>query len=886
MNSKYGMIYRGDFKIRVTNIATDATTFKKAIFKSVVMNTELDANVPKVFMAAINDFLRFWDEYSKDLAPKMRKTKGTAGIRTMDTAFAKDFVYSKFDYAAVLPFADGVVKGITDGKFTKVEDIEDFRDHTISKAFDDMPTSVGGLLDKVLNPDMGIEFDQSVSEMDAKMFDQIKTYNMFDTRSRTELYKAIDKTIEFITIDLRNRHYPQNRDMRLFVSMINNIIDFITYSVTAYATRIFVISSYAYPFIYADKSSNIIHAKAVSESYTEAADGDATDRNLELSVMRGLEENIIKDPADIGKFIEKLEEFAKLSGMAGIYKDETLKYTKYYHPGENFTGNLFVKDIVDNQIINFLTNRYNTIPYSGNARDIEELHHIVRSMLVNPTKGLQGTSSPRNEILHSIRGTKNGDTVQDIQLLGHDLVVFAMGILIPISNNIDEINQWKSDVRPNVPNRMNLDTQNKCIEIMKMLNDLYREIAFAVLERARDIEERMNVARNASIEKTSNMLSIKIPGADKDPSNSDSLSSSVPSTTRMPIELTDLYELPVFESLQAIDECIRYLPEFADDMYFSEAFNISQLINALIAKIRGGWKKIETFFTDQKFQQAVKWVTDHKNDLMTMDLRGCDMEVIPYKVDVSLPEGFENLLKGLQNVPDKALESQQEMEKWIKSLYPSETVYKWFTEDPKTGAVRYRNLFLFQNANEVDDKRHDTPVKIKDTDVARDLKEWIKTIETSNNLYQQLKKLQQDIDTALNRVKARTVGAAQKAGAPTGNTQGATQSQTTTSNTQTQAGGTTSTTTEGQKKEEAPLTAGSAGGTGTSNNSATSGAAKPNNGESIQQGGDVISTAITKATVAVDQLYESLRPMIIEYLRAEYKYLQTAYAYSKKKNSQ
>lgn len=918
MRNNFEPMYDSAFRDSISGIVREGSKLKKELFKSVVMEKEFDPSVTRMYMGTVNDFLRFWDEYSKDLAIKIKGAKGSEGVRTAEYQFIKDYIYAKYDFASILPFADGIIKGLTDEKFVSVEDIEDFRDHTIAKAFDDLAPNVAGIVDRVTQPGLGQDFNHAATSLDAKMFDSIRSYNMFESRARSELYRAIDKTIEFISTDVKKRKFPSQKDMRLFVSMVNNIVEYISFSLTAYAARIYIIQAYAYPFIYAAKDDKVVPAnmsesvilekgknhahkeeekdeskgtEKVSKKESDSSDhkSDSSedihrddvnissdpDGNIEITVMRDADDRLCKDVADIAKYFKYFDDFIKMAGAESLFKETRRpSYGDAYITQATMENNCFCKKLMSNPLHEFLFGgHYKVFPYSANGKQIEELYQVLKSFVYNNVQGVQGTASPKQEILHVIRGTEIGDTPAKYRELIKDLYLCALHFLTSCERVTMNITEWSNNEAIN--NRYSISARNNAIDCLQMISELYRDLATAFLQKARDVESKYNAANNAVISKLRDITTLKLPGAKStEEEQSANISNTVPDTTRLPTDLMDLYALPAFESMELWDEYLRYLPEFTDSLYLNEAFNISSIINALISRIQASWKRIMNFFSDKRTQTAIKWVKEHRDKLLNMNLRGCQLQVINYKVDVSLPEGFDHLITNLQNIPENALEDANELEKWVQSLYPNDTVYKWFngTEDEKkNGAMKYRNLLLFQDLNEVTDEDFRAKlVTIGDSQVAKNLSSWVDTISKADELYKQLEQLQRKLESAVNNLKAKTVGVANKAQNQVKNESFIFTEDGTTGTPGAGAGA-------GASGTGTPPDANQ--GQGNGNNSSQS-----QNSESKNPAVDLINQAITKAEVAITQLHGSLGPMIIEYILAEYKYLQQAYEYSKNNN--
>lgn len=888
-------LYPGDIKMEIDNITHEASKFKKKAFLSILKNEELEPAYIRRYLGAVNKFLKYWDDYSIALAGKMRSSNGDPEVYTVEYPFIKEYIYAKYDFASVLPFADGLVKGISDNKFNSVEDIEDFRDHTISKAFDGLPSNAAGVLDRVVNPPMGVDFHQKAEKSGATSFNVAKTYDMFNARTRSELYRATEKTINFITYDLRYGKFPNKDNLRIFVSMINNIIDYITYSLTAYSCRIYIIAKWALPFTSRDES------KEYDRDYSESGNNESTrgpviqassnDNNTEVTIMRELDDTVARDVSQMETFFDAFENFLGDSGATSLFKNAKIPHFKYSYESDcgSMEDNFFGKDLRDNDIEMRLF-RYpcSLYPTDMDEKDVAEIAHSFKGMLYNSAQGMEGSSSAKQELLHIIRGTENGDTLNNYLELARDLYLYAMRMALRLKENLRRNKDFVSNSYDD--SRYSVSTKRDAMEILKMINEFYGDFMLAVLYKARDLEMKINNARNAVIAKTMDMCTFKIPELDKsDACSNNNMMSAVPDTTRMPIDLMDTYAIPSFESMELNDDLLRYLPEFANDIYFSEAFNISQGWNAVKSKLVGLWRKIQNFFNDKKFKEAVKWVTSHKNNLMNMDVSGAKLQVYPYKIDITLPDGFENLINNLSNIPDKALENDEALDKWIKSLYPNETVYGWFNNG-ENGALKYRNLFLFQDANEVDDKHHEVMVNIGDTQIAKNLGGWINTIEQSDNLFRQLQNLESKVENALNSLKAKAAGVTNKLNSQSNSNNNSTALGESTGIYLEADGNTSGNAATNQNSH--PITAQGAGTsanaagntpqTGNAQPAATNQGSSNNTSSQPNTGVAVVQRALKQVDIVIAQLYTSLLPMIVEYLRAEYKYIKDVYTQVKK----
>lgn len=852
---KFSMLYEPDITESIQKLISESSNLKTEIFKSSIMDKDINKEKVSFYISYINNFLKYWEDFSLDLKEKMKYCHPSKGVRTLKYQFVKEYVYGKYDYAAVLQFTDGIIKGNEDKKFKKSEDVQDFFEHTIEKAFNDLPDSVAGLLDSVLIPhdDMIIS-----SDFEAKMFDSISSYpKLFNEKDRIELYKAINKTIEFIGNNSNIKKYLHNDDMKIFISYINNIVEFITYSLSMYAIRVYVINRYAYPFILF--SNEIGTVNNASDSMTESTElpniGEKDLDGIGVTVMRSLDDSVCKDYSHATDIINAFDSFITMIGAESLFGSSKPKVGTYYCP--NIEKNIFAEKLISNPLYLFIVKekyRYRIYDTDGD-KVFEEMNQVLKSFIFNDKQGIQGSNSPKQEILHVIRGTRNDiESVKDCKEVSCDLMKFTFQICMQLKSYIDDIIKWKSN-EINSPMFKSANVQSLSGEVLRMLTELYSELIIAIIQRARDIEMKYNCLHNDEVNKINNELSIKISGSNSKPTTSN-ISNSVPDTTRMPIDLSDMYALPAFESMQMYDSYLKSLDMFKDDPYFSEGVNISDIINkitALIAAIRKRWN---SFFHNKEFQNAVKYVMDNKQNLSALQFSGVSMQVLPFKNNgsteiISPTKIFDNLTNGLKSFNEKTISSPEELEKFIKSLYPSETVYSWFTDKDKsnTAAIRYRNYVLFQDETNASDKEV-SPIEIKDAEIAKRLKWWIDTVNGASDVNKSLEEIDRNISSSVNAIKAKMVNI------------------------------TNSQSTNNQTPPPPP----SPNGNNDNKNNAQQNTQNQQNqnNQQIDDKQSMSNRVLTDINLAITRLYGSIIDIFMFYFRTEYRYIQEAYSKGQK----
>jgi hypothetical protein len=242
------------------------------------------------------------------------------------------------------------------------------------------------------------------------------------------------------------------------------------------------------------------------------------------------------------------------------------------------------------------------------------------------------------------------------------------------------------------------------------------------------------------------------------------------------MENVDLYALPIFEAYEMYDDYLRAQPAFANDWYLKEITDneapseiplkdkvvektsnaISSIINKLRAIIKSLWNRMEAFYKGKSFGNAKKWVTENEKALRNLQFPAdAKIEILPYKDDISLPEGFSKLKEGLMAFKEDDVKDAKSIQNYLQTLYPSPEIAKWFADDPegKVSAQKYMNLILFDEGS---DKPKD-PVVVTGPEIAKKMDDWINTIKGSDAILASFKKINDDIDNAVGSINSKIV---------------------------------------------------------------------------------------------------------------------------------
>lgn len=747
MNKINKQIYQYEYLEKMKEIISKSSEIKSEIFKSNISENNINYGNIKSYINFINDFLKFWEDYGKETQEKMCKIKASKGVNNYKYQDIKEYIYGNYDYAAIIPFIDSLYKGINneiDGQNMEIEDIEDYFKVTISKAFDDQPQSVSELMNSVL-PDSMIHSNRAiVDDYEAKLFDSVKSYNkMFNNSDRIVLNKAIQKYMDFISYQF-SKFIVMKNNVKKYIASINYAIEMITYSLVAYASRVFIICDYGYAFINASMSN-----------YHESTDEIPVNNHIkieDINVMLTTNDNIFKDINEINEAWKVVDKFISIIGRGSenLHADNS-----YYNYESMISNNRFINKLKEsNNLLFILLDDYRSMEVNGNRlKCIEENIQKLKSILYNNKQSNSSySSSPLQEYLHILRGIGSKistqkeckDTILDLT----KLFMFLTKKIYGLVDRIDSVTRYDlSSVSMSIN-----DTKN-ITEYRKLLSELYSNVIPPILNLFRDLEVIYNNINKSETDKHMQIVSLT------DPTN---IVKSVPDTLRLPINLMDLYSLPAFESYSMYDDYLRTLPEFENDLYLSEAFNMSEIINRIMSVVNSSWGNLLNWFNNKSVKAAMKWIKDNEQDIRKTDLTpAIGMKSFPYpsirnNKSIDLEKGTKNLFANIKNYkPD---DPNFDANKFIASLYPNETVQKWFND--KSGAQKYWTWIIANcGENEVGDGKALEEVTLNEGNINVLMKDCLDNCINIDKIFSSLNNKKNQFDQEINNLKQKTVKA-------------------------------------------------------------------------------------------------------------------------------
>lgn len=767
------------FSNDVNSLAAAASQLKMELFRSCNQVRKVDSSKVQKFLGVVNGVLSRYSEIFETLVDEMHDASPSEGNYTIPYADVKPYLYSSFDYASILNYTDGLYRGVSDGDIKSALDMDNFFTHTTKMAYKGIPDTTPEILDELV----GLDRPKAANPTEVSQFKAVKAQKIFDKSDRTELYKAIEKTVDYLCAEINTdgKIDLATDDITLRIAFIVSVLDYAVYSVTAYIGRVYAIDMYAYDFINGSKANApvpVTEAVEVKEKVSDEA----------YKVMIPADDANYRDPKNFVALIKLLQEFASVMGttITTRYKnlnlDDNWFMYKIYEDGE--TSNIFKDALLGNPLYEFIVNRMDHWRWEENWKQRQDFADEFYGYIHNGQQGLSTSLTAKQEMLPVIRDTwADKSSKEDYQTIIANLGEWALEVLSIVRKYFNDGINWRSQ-EANNPEKNN-SVLNSAAEIIKACKDFYNDIVEVVLSRLRDIELKINKDKEDELNKIFADVSIKIPGGETDDvSHKHDMMDASPDTSRLPV---DLYALPTYESLRMYSEYVSSLPGMSEDGYYSEAVDFSKIMDTIQSLVAGFFKKAVQFFDSPALKQAADWVSKNNEKLNSITYNG-PMEVQPYKADIKYPS-IENFTNWIQSeFSEKVVSSDAELKNFLFKLYSTndQTLRKIWESGDKNTETQVQNYVLFgvQPNGTVNTKTLNS-----DADIKAEMKNWISTVTAAPVLRSTIMNNEQKASAAMKSVKSKLIAMKQNKSAQTQTSSGAPDlngQQTTQNNTQNQ----------------------------------------------------------------------------------------------------
>lgn len=754
MGNKFRMLHNLDIVNPVRNMMVRMSDIKTVIFKSITSNTPFDMSVGSSYLMSVNGYLQWWESFAIDMEAKIKSTTESNKTSSIGYDDIKAFIYDEYDYGSITKFADGVIRGTKEGSMKSKSDVDTFFRMTARKAFGnrDIPTSTTGLLESVLVPS-GLDI-VAPNDYDHRMFKALKhSDKIFSSTDRSDIYNNVREVVNFLADNGTVARLLNTNNTSLYIAAVNGITDFVIYALTAYAVRIYAINLFAYPFINSVRSVSI---DAMGESVVDLPHTKDVDESTYVCIMRNADEGELRSPLNFDKFKNLLFDATSAMGANGLidHFDDRRNDTRTYVSNDELHRNEFYQRLASNELYHFITSSGTASwkPLLSEVNVIKETNWLIKSLtLATPTN----SASAKNALLSIVRSIDCGNTVTECRKSFADMVLVS----IKICDNIQHlIGIYSSDIATTLNSRkpdLSLPIMNG--EISSILQELYSDIIHLFLQKGREIEMKFNKANGNNEHKNVGLnLPKSIPSEHGTTSN---ITNAVPDTIRVPVELSTLYALPAFEYFQFYDEAVKHKYGLENDLYFSEAFNINEIVNKVKAFLKGIAERTESWWQDGKRKQAIAWATKYGDTVTKKDFTNASMDVLPFKNNgsqehIDLVGIVDKLVNGLSGFKADVVNSPESVENYIKSLYPDDKVYEWFKNENNKGeaAAKFHSFILFKDINSVSTAAENV-VKITGPEISKRSAWWVDTCKGAQAIHQELVNINTKITQAYDKIQ-------------------------------------------------------------------------------------------------------------------------------------
>lgn len=820
------------FSNMARELSTAANVFKIEIFKSKIKLEDVSTTATRDFITACTGYIRFWSDYAQNIENASAKAS-LSPSRGIPYQRISKFVIDGNDYTGILKFVDSI---IGNPEIQTTDAIDDAYRYSVHKAFQIGSDSVADLVDSIVGNEERIAQLLKPVELDAtekRYFDNFRSnIDIYDYTDRVDLYKAVNLAVDYISKDADRKNVGPN-NIGLYIAKVHAIVNYTVHSLVAYASRIYILGRYVAPYTGYTFNPQTNYEESVQSMH-----------DFYMDTMKTTDEIMVRD-------MNRFEEFRTILGK---WEDElgcSVSLQKQNPLRDALTGN---------SLYEFLT-QYNSLGDDDliQSDTTYRTRLKVRDMLLNPDQALSTAISPRQDMITDIKGVKpKEDTIDGWKYLGCCVSECARKLLESIKVNAEYFIGWRnSHMSGNTRYPINPTSYVTAAECARLLAEFYRDFSIAILYKVREIEDRINFLNEAKEKEIGIQLKIDVPGLEEDIKKNNNIDTVVPDTTRdldpvtenvLSIDVDNIMTL-----FETYDLYASTFPGMENDPYFTEAIDINAAINNFLAKIIAWGNRFVRFVGNASVRSAFNWVKEHQNELKNINIsQDARMAIKKYKTSLQNVGNTEKIITALNAATVDTFRTTENKEKFIRSLYPSDTVANWFMSKDKqvqqNAKALYRKLVLFYDANTIGNVKatDDDPTEELNAQSIKDnlTRFWVPVILGNETVT----KAQQDdgkrLRDAINALKRRLI-----------------------SNTGTTAGN--NTTGGNQKSDAAPTIATPEDKTAQNQGAAAQQAQEKQETVNLQG-------AIAEIAVAVENVYGSTIDFIIEYYRTLYQYIQTA----------
>jgi len=689
---------------------------KKMIYEIIVQRRISNLYDVERFSDYLDEYINNWHEYAMDTYEKMRECEiKKSDFTIIPYADVKNYIYATYDYASMLQYADGLLKGIDEEEFEDNEDINDFFIYTINRAFKDRGECAADMINEALvNNNSFLVKYIPVNDLEIKQFKHICGYNIFNNKDKNDLIRSCGKMVEFLCLNLKDSINSTN-DIGLIIKMFTSIIDYITCSIIAFTSRIYIITSYAYRFI------SICENKNINESVFDEND-------LDCDSLLQCDEIILHDDSrihDVEKMFKLVLDKHNIS-----YSNLTLKDDNKYVSALN---------------INLLFQAFHhfSLPSLDHEKiipetELNELVFNLKELLYNKYQGFSTHASSKEEFFNILKNTDEPKpSIDGYKSLLKDLVLFGINSLQCVSyylSNTSDAYKTKylvSGYKPSIINDLST--------IHNIMGELYRDLATAIFYKIKYFNRKLYQLEGKESQKLINDMKLTNHGWELDINQADVEMVALPNTMRDSSTsiVSKVGILPQYENALLYYEYLMSLPN--TDEYFKEAITWQTIFEQLKVFFNRLIQASRQLINNAQFKAAVNWVTTNESQLTSQlqNFRG-EMKVFPYKSEINVNEISTALTSAMDNFKAKynSIKTDKDVDDIIAQFYSmlKGIDYRNIKNNANNDIKNiYANWLLFGNLNKEPTKEISLTSSAA---VGTQLRNWIANVKKAVNIHE------------------------------------------------------------------------------------------------------------------------------------------------------
>lgn len=710
----------------ISQLLIKISMFKKSIVENLLKenpNPNIKYNADDL-MKIIREFISNWDDYGINMQQKMQTIDPKVGFDAIPYNDVKKFIYSNYDYKSISDFVDGLFKGIDNKELEDKDDIKSFFNYVTNLAFSGRGENPADLIQEVLeNENMYIGLEP-VNETEISYFNTIKKYNIFDRTNKDTLTKECENILRIIPSYVKDSSNFKNI-AALFMNGLLSIMDFISYALVAFVTRVYIISRYIN--LYAE-GSKVTTAEESEELMTESMDSMITS-----SLDFPYEELDFHDHKNWKNVKQMLREI--IDAQFGHEKP----------PVDQTHDNIYDKLLNGTRLYKLIMSSYDenidAVEFSNvidkRPHELNELVFNLKDAFVASHQALGGSLTTKQALLATIKKvTVDNETAKNYKELLANLIFFSIRFMNNIVMKIDTV-QYARESQYSLRG-FNPSIINDFSTISKILDELYRDFGSAIYYKIKYIWKKINQLDGLDANHFVDNMKLNIPGLPtSDLSKDDTEMMGIPDKARGVSDL--LIKMGAFnecENQLFHYEYLKSLPEC--DEYFAEAITWQTIFTQLKSIMDRMIKTSQRLLNSANFKLAIRWVNNNEAKLKEQcaNFKG-GMNALPYKQNIDVDAVIQIINRGLTNFENKYnnISKKEDVDAIVaefnKLPEASATIQNINNDQSKN---RFKNSLLFTNTGDQEVKE----IPVQANNIRNHLDIWISTVKSAANVHQEL----------------------------------------------------------------------------------------------------------------------------------------------------